>query len=197
MLCDAGVSCFSGCTPGGGSKCDAAPLLPVLYVSMNLLYNISLLNLLRSAGTPPGHNLILLKSYMGLACMVLHMQATIAARTGPDNGRGLEGFAYASCCCQQLHLVPDPACRLRWLACRCCRPVLDQLQPDPLDHHCFHFAAALLDRDISAESSAGCWQCHTCQWPCCVQLQEVASCIASQAKEGGLKMLACSHLLTN
>ena len=52
--CHAGVSCFSGCTPGGGSKCDAAPLLPVLYVSMNLLYNISLLNLLRSAGRPPG-----------------------------------------------------------------------------------------------------------------------------------------------
>ena len=48
----AGLSCFRGCTPGGGTKCEAAPLLPVLYVSMNLLYNISLLNLLRSAGKP-------------------------------------------------------------------------------------------------------------------------------------------------
>lgn len=37
-------------TPGGGSGCDGAPLLPILYVSMNLAYNISLLNLLRSAG---------------------------------------------------------------------------------------------------------------------------------------------------
>ena len=46
----AGLSCFQGMTPGGGSGCDGAPLLPVLYVSMNLAYNISLLNLLRSAG---------------------------------------------------------------------------------------------------------------------------------------------------
>lgn len=45
-----GVSCFSGVTPGGGNGCDGAPLLPVAYVSMNLLYNIALLNLLRSAG---------------------------------------------------------------------------------------------------------------------------------------------------
>ena len=48
-LC-AGLSCFQGVTPGGGSGCDGAPLLPILYVSMNLAYNISLLNLLRSAG---------------------------------------------------------------------------------------------------------------------------------------------------
>lgn len=46
----AGLSCFQGVTPGGGSGCDGAPLLPILYVSMNLAYNISLLNLLRSAG---------------------------------------------------------------------------------------------------------------------------------------------------
>ena len=45
-----GVSCFQGVTPGGGSGCDGAPLLPVLYVSMNLAYNIALLNLLRTAG---------------------------------------------------------------------------------------------------------------------------------------------------
>ena len=45
-----GVSCFSGATPGGGDGCASAPLLPVLYVSMNLLYNIALLNLLRTAG---------------------------------------------------------------------------------------------------------------------------------------------------
>lgn len=45
-----GLSCFQGHTPGGGTGCDGAPLLPVLYVSMNLAYNISLLNLLRSAG---------------------------------------------------------------------------------------------------------------------------------------------------
>ena len=46
----AGVSCFQGVTPGGGAGCDGAPLLPVLYVSMNLAYNIALLNLLRTAG---------------------------------------------------------------------------------------------------------------------------------------------------
>lgn len=50
-LACAGLSCFQGVTPGGGTGCDGAPLLPVLYVSMNLAYNISLLNLLRSAGT--------------------------------------------------------------------------------------------------------------------------------------------------
>ncbi len=70
VLCGAGLSCFQGHTPGGGSGCDGAPLLPVLYVSMNLAYNISLLNLLRSAGKsmlkPSLHRLscALLKSLM-------------------------------------------------------------------------------------------------------------------------------------
>jgi drug/metabolite transporter (DMT)-like permease len=45
-----GLSCFRGVTPGGGSGCDGAPLLPVAYVGFNLAYNIALLNLLRNAG---------------------------------------------------------------------------------------------------------------------------------------------------
>lgn len=46
----AGISAFRGLDPAGGAANNGAPLLPVLYVTMNLVYNISLLNLLRTAG---------------------------------------------------------------------------------------------------------------------------------------------------
>jgi hypothetical protein len=68
VLLSAGLSCFQGHTPGGGTGCDGAPLLPVLYVSMNLAYNISLLNLLRSAGKQVPHKPGADRSHVDLYC---------------------------------------------------------------------------------------------------------------------------------
>lgn len=45
-----GWDCFRGLTPACGSDCAGAPLLPVLYVAVNLLFNISALNLISKAG---------------------------------------------------------------------------------------------------------------------------------------------------
>ena len=45
-----GWDCFRGLTPACGSDCAGAPLLPVLYVVVNLLFNISALNLISKAG---------------------------------------------------------------------------------------------------------------------------------------------------
>ncbi|KAK9834944.1 hypothetical protein WJX84_003484 [Apatococcus fuscideae] len=45
-----GAKCFVGGSPSCGSDCSAAPLLPLLYVAFNLAFNISILQLLRSAG---------------------------------------------------------------------------------------------------------------------------------------------------
>lgn len=45
-----GWDCFRGLTPACGSDCTGAPLLPVLYVMVNLLFNISALNLISQAG---------------------------------------------------------------------------------------------------------------------------------------------------
>ena len=45
-----GWDCFRGLTPACGSDCSGAPLLPVLYVAVNLLFNISALNLISKAG---------------------------------------------------------------------------------------------------------------------------------------------------
>lgn len=45
-----GWECFRGITPACGSNCSGAPLLPVLYVLVNLLFNISALNLIGKAG---------------------------------------------------------------------------------------------------------------------------------------------------
>ena len=48
-LC-AGAKCFGGMTPSCGSDCSGAPLLPIAYVAMNLLFNISALLVLRTSG---------------------------------------------------------------------------------------------------------------------------------------------------
>jgi drug/metabolite transporter (DMT)-like permease len=45
-----GWECFRGLTPSCGSDCTGAPMLPVLYVLINLLFNISALNLIGKAG---------------------------------------------------------------------------------------------------------------------------------------------------
>ena len=45
-----GWDCFRGLTPACGSDCTGAPLLPILYVAVNLLFNISALNLISKAG---------------------------------------------------------------------------------------------------------------------------------------------------
>lgn len=45
-----GWECFKGLTPACGSNCAGAPFLPVMYVLVNLLFNISALNLIGKAG---------------------------------------------------------------------------------------------------------------------------------------------------
>lgn len=45
-----GWQCFQGITPACGSDCSAAPLVPALYVLVNLIFNVSALNLIRKAG---------------------------------------------------------------------------------------------------------------------------------------------------
>lgn len=45
-----GWQCFRGLTPACGSDCSGAPLLPLLYVAMNLLLNVFVLSLIRLAG---------------------------------------------------------------------------------------------------------------------------------------------------
>jgi len=45
-----GWQCFQGITPDCGSNCNGAPLLPIMYVLINLLFNVSALNLIRQAG---------------------------------------------------------------------------------------------------------------------------------------------------
>lgn len=45
-----GWACFRGLTPSCGSDCSGAPLLPVLYVLLNLAFNVSALELIRQAG---------------------------------------------------------------------------------------------------------------------------------------------------
>ncbi|PRW20703.1 TVP38 TMEM64 family membrane slr0305 isoform A [Chlorella sorokiniana] len=45
-----GWQCFRGLTPSCGSDCSGAPLLPLCYVALNLLFNISALDLIRQAG---------------------------------------------------------------------------------------------------------------------------------------------------
>lgn len=45
-----GWECFRGLTPTCGSNCSGAPFLPVMYVLINLLFNISALNLIGKAG---------------------------------------------------------------------------------------------------------------------------------------------------
>ena len=85
MLLGVGLSCFQGHTPGGGSGCDGAPLLPVLYVSMNLAYNISLLNLLRSAGKLIAQSFALLSCCLTLwICQHLHTLFAAAAAAAAD-----------------------------------------------------------------------------------------------------------------
>ena len=46
----AGAKCFGGMTPSCGADCSGAPLLPIAYVAMNLLFNISALLVLRTSG---------------------------------------------------------------------------------------------------------------------------------------------------
>jgi drug/metabolite transporter (DMT)-like permease len=45
-----GWECFRGLTPACGSNCSGAPFLPVMYVLVNLIFNISALNLIGKAG---------------------------------------------------------------------------------------------------------------------------------------------------
>ena len=45
-----GARCFAGLTPACGGDCTGAPLLPALYVGINLLFNIAILNFLRTNG---------------------------------------------------------------------------------------------------------------------------------------------------
>eukprot|EP00890_Picochlorum_soloecismus_P005388 jgi/Picsp_1/5850/NSC_03209-R1_crt homolog 1-like len=45
-----GWQCFQGISPDCGSNCSGAPLLPIMYVLINLLFNVSALNLIRQAG---------------------------------------------------------------------------------------------------------------------------------------------------
>ena len=58
MLCT-GAKCFGGMTPSCGSDCSGAPLLPIAYVGLNLLFNISALLVLRTGGESPSPDLIL------------------------------------------------------------------------------------------------------------------------------------------
>lgn len=46
-----GCACIMGGSPSCGADCSAAPLLPLLYVAANLIFNISILMLLRRLGT--------------------------------------------------------------------------------------------------------------------------------------------------
>ena len=51
MICaGAGARCFGGMTPSCGGDCSGAPLLPIAYVGLNLLFNISALLVLRTSG---------------------------------------------------------------------------------------------------------------------------------------------------
>lgn len=42
-----------GLTPSCGTDCSAAPRLALLYITTNLAYNVSVLTLLRTAGSRP------------------------------------------------------------------------------------------------------------------------------------------------
>lgn len=46
----AGWKALRGITPSCGTDVSAAPLLAILYIAMNLTYNVSVLTLLRTAG---------------------------------------------------------------------------------------------------------------------------------------------------
>ena len=46
----AGWQCVQGITPPCGSNCTGAPLIPVLYVAFNLLFNVAALQVIRQAG---------------------------------------------------------------------------------------------------------------------------------------------------
>lgn len=46
----AGWQCFMGGAPPCGADCSGAPLLPLLYVGMNVLFNVAALQLIRQAG---------------------------------------------------------------------------------------------------------------------------------------------------
>lgn len=46
-----GCQCFVGISPSPGSNCTGAPLLPALYIFVNIAFNISALNLIRTAGS--------------------------------------------------------------------------------------------------------------------------------------------------
>ncbi len=50
LLLTAGARCFGGMTPSCGGDCSGAPLLPIAYVGLNLLFNISALLVLRTSG---------------------------------------------------------------------------------------------------------------------------------------------------
>ena len=49
----AGTTCLLGGSPSCGSDCSGAPMLPLLYIALNLGFNIAALNLLKTAGIVP------------------------------------------------------------------------------------------------------------------------------------------------
>jgi hypothetical protein len=49
-LAPAGWQCFQGITPACGGDCSGAPLLPLLYIALNLAFNVAALSLIRQSG---------------------------------------------------------------------------------------------------------------------------------------------------